>query len=74
MKEKLFALLSEEYPEIDFTSEALVEDEILDSLKITEIVALLTEEFGIEIPYEEITEENFNSVSGLADLVERLMV
>ena len=29
-------------------------------------------EFGITIPYEEIIEENFNSVQGLAAMVERL--
>ena len=35
-------------------------------------IALLTMEFGIMIPYEEIIEENFNSVAGLARLVEKL--
>ena len=45
---------------------------ILDSLTITGIIALLTMEFGIMIPYEEIIEENFNSVAGLARLVEKL--
>jgi acyl carrier protein len=29
-------------------------------------------EFGITIPYEEITEENFNSVSAMSTLVEKL--
>ncbi len=73
MEEKILELLSEEYPEIDFTaSDALVDDGILDSLTITGIIAALTMEFGITIPYEEITEENFNSVSGLAKMVGRL--
>lgn len=73
MEEKILALLSEEYPEIDFTaSEELVDDGILDSLTITGIIAALTMEFGITIPYEEIVEENFNSIAGLARMVERL--
>ncbi len=73
MEEKVLALLSEEYPEIDFeSSEALVDDGILDSLTITGIIANLTMEFGIQIPYEEIIEENFNSIHGLAAMVERL--
>lgn len=73
MEEKILELLSEEYPEIDFTaSEELVDDGILDSLTITGIIALLTMEFGIMIPYEEIIEENFNSVVGLARMVEKL--
>lgn len=72
MGEKILALLNEEYPEIDFTtSEALVDDGILDSLTITGIIAALTMEFGITIPYEEIIEENFNSIAGLAKMVEQ---
>lgn len=73
MEERVLALLEEEYPEIDFKgSDALVDDGILDSLTITGIIAALTLEFGITIPYEEIIEENFNSISGLAAMVERL--
>lgn len=66
-------LLSEEYPEIDFTaSDTLVDDGLLDSLTITGIIATLTMEFGVIIPYDEIVEENFNSIAGLARMVERL--
>ncbi len=73
MEEKILNLLSSEYPEIDFSaSDALVDDGILDSLTITGIIAVLTMEFGITIPYEEIIEENFNSIKGLANMVERL--
>lgn len=73
MENEILELLSNEYPEIDFTmSDALVDDGILDSLTITGIIALLSMEYGINIPYEEIIEENFNSVAGLAAMVERL--
>ena len=73
MEEKVLALLSEEFPEVDFTSsEELVDDGILDSLTITGIIAALSMEFGITIPYEDIIEDNFNSISGLAAMVERL--
>lgn len=73
MEEKLLNLLSEEYPEIDFmSSDRLVDDGILDSLTITGIITTLTMEFGITIPYEEIVEENFNSITGLANMIERL--
>ncbi len=73
MKEKVLALLKDEFPEIDFESPcALVDDGILDSLSITGIIAVLSMEFGIMIPYEEIVEDNFNSVDALADMVERL--
>jgi len=74
MKEKVLQVLQEALPQIDFlSSDALVDDGILESLSITEIIATLTMEFGITIPYEEIIEENFNSIQGLADMVERLL-
>lgn len=73
MYEQVLNLLSEEFPEIDFTSsEELVDSGILDSLTITGIIAALSLEYGIVIPYEEIIPENFNSVAGLAAMVERL--
>lgn len=73
MEEQVLKVLQDEYPEIDFdSSDTLVEDGILDSLTITGIIGALTLEFGIVIPYEEITEENFNSVKALAALVEKL--
>ena len=73
MKEKVMELLERECPEIDFSSSAaLVDDGVLDSLTLTSIIAALTMEFDITIPYEEIVEENFNSVDAMAAMVERL--
>ncbi|GAA6491816.1 hypothetical protein K280104A7_13800 [Candidatus Bariatricus faecipullorum] len=73
MEEKILEVLSAEYPDIDFTSsEELVDDGILESLTLTGIIATLSMEFGITIPYEEIVEENFNSIAGMARMVERL--
>ena len=74
MRDKVLEVLEGEVPEIDFlSSDELVDDGILDSLTLTGIIAALTMEFGITIPYEEIIEENFNSVDGIASMVERLM-
>ena len=73
MEERIFEILTEEFPEVDFrASDALVDDGILDSLTITGIIATLTMEFGIKVPYEEIVEENFNSISSITKMVERL--
>lgn len=73
MNETILKLLTEEFPEVDFSaSDTLVDDGILDSLTIIGIIATLSMEFGITIPYEEIIEENFNSIEGLARMVERL--
>ena len=73
MEEEILELLSSEFPEVDFeASDELVDDGLLDSLTITGIIATLSMEYDIEIPYEEIIEENFNSIAGLAKMVERL--
>ena len=73
MYNKVLALLQEEYPEVDFTSsDELVDEGILDSLTLTGIIAALSMEFDIEIPYDEIIEENFNSVEAMTEMVERL--
>ena len=71
--EKIRGVLRKECPDVDFDTDAeLVSDGILDSLSITTIIAALTMEFGVIIPYEDITEENFNSVKAMAAMMERL--
>ena len=73
MKEKVLEVLKDVNPDIDFTSsDTLVDDGVLDSLTLTSIIAALTLEFDIVIPYEEIVEENFNSVDAMTAMVERL--
>lgn len=73
-KEKILEVLERECPDVDFNaSDALVDDGIIDSLVLTSIIMALTMEFEITIPYEEIIEENFNSLDGMAKMVERLM-
>ena len=73
MKEKVLQVLQDECPDVDFfASEELVTDGILDSLTLTTIIAALTMEFDITIPYEDIVEANFNSVGAMAAMVERL--
>lgn len=70
MKEQLLKKLEEEFPDIDFTtSDALVEEEILDSITLVSLVAALSMEFEINIPYEEITAENFNSIDAMLELI-----
>ena len=73
MKDRLLQLLREEFPEVDFEcSDALVDDGILDSLTITGVISAITMEYGISIPYEEIVEENFNSVDAMVELITRM--
>ena len=57
----------QDYPYADDAS--LLENGILDSMNVMELVAFLEEEVGIEVADHEITPENFDSVTQLADFV-----
>ena len=72
MKEKILALLEDVLPQIDFSRDALVDSGALDSLSLITAIGELSMEYGITVPYEEITPENFNSLDAIVRLVERL--
>ena len=72
MREKVLALLEGVLPQIDFTGDALVDSGILDSLSLVTAIGELSMEFGVTVPYEEITPCNFNSLDAIVRLVERL--
>ena len=73
MKEKVLQVLQRAYPEIDFLHlDILIDYGGLDPLTLTGMIDALTMEFGITIPYEDLVEENFDSVDAIAAMVERL--
>ena len=73
IKETLLRILEDLHPDVDFeTNEALVDEGVLDSLDIVTIISEIGAELDITIPPEEIIPENFNSVSALTALLERL--
>jgi acyl carrier protein len=70
----LLEILKDLHPKVEFeTAGALIDDEILDSFDIATIIADISEEFDINITANEIVPENFNSVTAINALVERLM-
>ncbi len=71
MREKVLATCLEVSPSIDFSSNELVDGGLLDSVTLVEIVTELMDVFDIEIPYEEVTPENFNSIDSMVKLVEK---
>ena len=73
MRERVKELLEKNYPDIDFEgSDELVDDGVLTSLMVVNIISQLTVEFGVMIPYEEIIPENFNSIDAISELIEKL--
>ncbi len=70
--EKLLEALKEVRDDIDFAGQyGLVDEGVIDSLDLTQIIVALDEAFDIHIPSGEIEPENFNSVQDMLALVKR---
>ncbi len=70
--EKLLAALAEVRDDVDFAGEdALVDDGLIDSFDLTQIIAALDEAFDIHIITGDIEPENFNNVRSMLELVHR---
>ena len=71
--EELLEILKEAKDEVDFSTEkALIDNGILDSFEVVQLVMKLNEAFDIEIGAEEITPENFNSADSMWAMIQRL--
>ena len=44
----------------------------IDSVGFAELLAFLTEEFGVDIPEDDLLSEDFTRIDGIADIVSRL--
>lgn len=72
--ENVIDLLLEVEEDVDFeNSTTLIDDNVLDSFDILQIVSTLDDAFDVEIPAKEIVPENFNSAAALLAMVERLL-
>lgn len=68
MKEKIHSILSEALPLVDVDSDFLFGE--LDSLGITTILMMLSEEYGIRLEHSDVTPKNFKNIDSLVKLVE----
>ncbi len=71
MKEKILAICVSVDDSIDFSSTVLMDDGVMSSLTLVEIISELSDAFDIEIPYEDIVPDNFNSIDAMVTLVQR---
>ena len=70
---ELLDMLSDLHEDVDFEScDTLIDDGILDSFDILQIISALNEAYDISIPASEIMPQNFNSAESLYKMVERL--
>jgi len=73
MKDTIIEILSDIVEDVDFdTCTTLIDDGILSSLDIIQLIGALNDEFDISIPATEIIPANFNSVDALCAMVEKL--
>ncbi len=70
MKEKIIKILTELRPEFDFTEEVnFIEEGMLDSFDVVNLVTDLDSTFGISIDGVDILPENFSSVEAIEKLL-----
>lgn len=73
MKTQLMRILEEIRPDVDFEKEKqLITDGILDSFDIVSLVAALNDEFEVDIEVGDLVPDNFNSIEGMIELIEKL--
>ncbi|MEF9967762.1 MAG: acyl carrier protein [Longicatena sp.] len=71
--EKLLEILEEINPDVDFKNcTTLIDDGLLDSLSILQIVSEISDEFDIEVSAPDIVPENFNSAAALWSMIQGL--
>lgn len=73
MEEKILEILGEISEElVTYTGPNMVEDGVIDSFDLIDLIAQLEEEFHMEIDPEYITEQNFGNKDRIIALLKRL--
>lgn len=71
--EELLKVLGEIRPDVDFANEKkLIDDGILDSFDIIQVVTELNDNFEVEISIDELVSDNFNTVQAMWELIQKL--
>lgn len=71
--DQLLELLKDINEDVDFTAQtAIIDDEVIDSLDLTGLIADMEDTFDIEIGMNDIVPENFNTVDAMWAMIQRL--
>ncbi len=71
--DELLELLTDVRDDVDFaTCETLIDDGILASFDILQIISSINETFDVEIPATSIIPKNFNSAKAMYELIQKL--
>ena len=69
MKDKIKMMLEDALPLVDFDSDFLFSE--LDSLGVTTILMMLSDEFGIKLESADATPKNLKTIDSIVALVEK---
>ena len=71
MREEILEILTAICPDVDFEEEiALIDDNVIDSFAVIQIVTELMEHFNVFIDADDIEPENLNSLDAICQMVE----
>ena len=72
--DELLELLRDVRDDVDFeTCETLIDDGVLASFDILQIISAINETFDVEVPATSIIPKNFNSAKAMHALIEKLL-
>ena len=72
MREEVLEILCSICPDVDFEeTENLIDDSVIDSFAVIQIVTELMEHFDIFIDADDIEPENLNSLDAICDMVSK---
>ena len=71
---EIYAYLKEQFKEnADFDEQTnLIEEGLIDSMMVMQLINFLEKQFCVEIELETITAENFETVKSISELVEKM--
>ncbi|MBQ2802170.1 MAG: acyl carrier protein [Lachnospiraceae bacterium] len=71
--EQLMSILKGLRPDVDFEKEdKLIDNGVLDSFDLVALVGEINEAFDVEVEFEDMEPENFNSVKNMYAMIEKL--
>lgn len=71
--DELLDILKQLKPDVDFdTEKGLIDNAVLDSFDIVQLVTQLKEAFDIDITPADLIPENFNSAESLWEMIQKL--
>ena len=74
MEEKILEILEEHCEEaLDYDGDSMMEDGIIDSFTVINVVSDLEDEFDIEIDAKYVIAENFRNKEAIIELVRQLI-